>query len=139
MPRTHLYGRPNSSQLDWNNTPGIGLAQQPEEKAAVLRQSFFPPSMQADLSDIAGYEYPPPIECPDITIAETERAVRRAAPNKAPGVDGIPNAVLHKTLDIILPSLCKLFNACLQQGYCPKHFKEAITVVLRKLGKDDCT
>ena len=25
MPRTHLYGGPNSSQLDWNNTPGIGL------------------------------------------------------------------------------------------------------------------
>jgi hypothetical protein len=65
--------------------------------------------------------------------------IRRASPNKAPGADGITNSVLHQTLDILLPSLCTLFNACLQQGYCPKHFKETVTVVLRKPGKDDYT
>lgn len=111
----------------------------PEEKAEVLRQSFFPPPCQADLSDINGYKYPPSIECPDITLPEIEKATRRAAPNKAPGADGIINGVLHRTLDILLPGLQKLFNACLQVGYCPQHFKEAVTVVLRKPGKDDYT
>jgi hypothetical protein len=113
------------------------LVHRPEEKAELLRQSFFPPPCQADLSDINGYQYPPSIECPDITLPEIEKAVRRAAPNKAPGADGIINGVLHQTLDILLPSLHKLFNACLQLGYCPQHFKEAVTVVLRKQGKDD--
>jgi hypothetical protein len=115
------------------------LAHQPEEKAEVLRQSFFPPPLQADLSDIEGYDYPLSIECPDITLPEIEKAVRRAAPNKAPGTDSITNGILHYTLDILLPSLHKLFNACFRLGYCPKHFKETITVVLRKQGKDDYT
>lgn len=119
--------------------PDGELAQRPEEKAEALRQSFFPPPPEADLSDIEGYEYPPPIEGPDITIPEIERAIRRASPNKAPGADGITNGILHQTLDILLPSLCTLFNASLQQGYCPKHFKDTVTVVLRKPGKDDYT
>ncbi|RYO86458.1 hypothetical protein DL762_004740 [Monosporascus cannonballus] len=33
--------------------------------------------------------------------------------------------------------LCKLHDACLQLGYCPAHFKESITVVLRNQGKGD--
>jgi ribonuclease HI len=119
--------------------PDGGTAHQPDEKAEVLRQTFFPPPPQADLSDMDGYEYPPPIECPAITTVEIERAVRRASPNKTPGADGISNGILHQTLDILLPSLLKLFNACLEQGYCPAHFKDSITVVLRKPGKDDYT
>jgi len=115
------------------------LAHQAEDKAETLRQSFFPPPISADLSDINGYDYPSPIECPAITQHEIEKAVRRAAPNKAPGTDDIPNAILHQTLDILLPTLHRLFNACLQLGYCPAHFKESITVVLRKPGKDDYT
>lgn len=63
--------------------------------------------------------------------------MRGAAPNKAPGTDDITNGILHRTLDILLPSLHKLFNACLQLGYCPAHFKETITVALQKPGKDD--
>jgi hypothetical protein len=119
--------------------PDGGTVHQPEEKAEVLRQTFFPPPAQADLSDMDDYEYPPPIECPIITTAEIERAVRRASPNKAPGADGISNGILHQMLEILLPSLLKLFNACLEQGYCPAHFKDTITVVLRKPGKDDYT
>jgi ribonuclease HI len=116
-----------------------GLAHEPDEKAEALRQTFFPPPLQADLSDIEGYAYPPPIECPEITIPEIEKAVRGTSPNKAPGTDGIINGILHQTLDILLPSLHTLFNACLQHGYCPTHFKDTITVVLRKPGKDDYT
>ncbi|KAM3547578.1 hypothetical protein ARSEF4850_009934 [Beauveria asiatica] len=70
-------------------------------------------------------------------MSEIEKAVKSAAPNKAPGVDGITNCVLQGTLDILMPYLHKLFNACLEQGYCPAHFKETVTVVLRKPGKED--
>lgn len=108
--------------------PDGGLAYEPKEKTETLRQTFFTPPPRADLSDINGYEYPQPIECPEISPSEIERAVRRAAPNKAPGKDDIPNIIIHW-----------LFNACLRQQYCPLHFREAITVVLRKPGKDDYT
>ncbi|KAM3486343.1 hypothetical protein MY8738_000559 [Beauveria namnaoensis] len=113
-------------------TPDGGL-----DKAEVLRQSFFPPPSQADLADIEGYQYPAPIECPAITISEIEKAVKSAAPNKAPDVYRITNCVLHETLNIFMLCLHKLFNTCLEQGYCPAYFKETVTVVLRKPGKED--
>ncbi|KAF4211069.1 hypothetical protein CNMCM5878_003191 [Aspergillus fumigatiaffinis] len=78
-------------------------AHRPEDKAWILRQSFFPPPPQADLSDTEGYEYPSPIEVLHITAHEIETVIRRASPNKAPGADGITNSVLHQTLDILLP------------------------------------
>ena len=119
--------------------PDGSVAQEATAKAELLRQSFFPPPRRAELSDTIGYEYPEAIECPEITLNEITRAIRRAAPNKAPGVDGITNKVLHQTLDLLLPRLHRLFNACLHLGYCPTHFREAVTVVLRKPGKDDYT
>ena len=119
--------------------PDGELAHQPEEKTEVLLQSFFPPPSQADLSDIRGYQYPMPIECPDITMPEVTRAVQTASLDKAPGNDAITNGILQQKLDILLPSLHSLFNAYLQLGYCPKHFKETVTVVLRKQGKGDYT
>lgn len=113
------------------------LAQEPREKADLLRQSFFPPRVWADLSDIEGYQYPPAIECPPITEREIEQVIRRLSPNKAPGADGITNGILQQVLDVILQSLLAIYNACLRIGYCPAHFRDAITVVLRKPGKDD--
>ncbi|KAF3492133.1 uncharacterized protein GIQ15_01650 [Arthroderma uncinatum] len=71
------------------------LVHQPEEKAEVLRQSFFPPPHQADLSDLEGCEYPPPIKCPEITTAEIERAVRKVSLNKSLGANSINNSILY--------------------------------------------
>ena len=39
---------------------------------------------------------------PAITEKEVSQAVRRAAPNKAPGRDGIPNLTLHRALASLL-------------------------------------
>lgn len=85
---------------------------------------------QCQLYDRACRVKPQPIECPEISPSEIETAVRRTAPNKAPGTDDIQKIIFHQTLDILLPYLYKLFNACLQQQYCSSYFKEAITVVL---------
>ena len=111
----------------------------PERKAQALRETLFPPPPEADLSDIPGYEYPEPLQMPAITEKEVCQAVRRAAPNKAPGPDGIPNLTLHRALAIpaFLSHLTNLFNACLHLGYCPEHFRKSTTVVLRKPGKPD--
>lgn len=87
--------------------------------------------------EIEGYRYPTPIESPAITISAIERAVETAAPNKALGINRITNDVLHAVLDILMPCLCKLLNACLALGWCPADLKETITVIPRKLGKND--
>ena len=108
-----------------------------EGKVNLLRSAFFPPPVQADLSDTLGYDYPTPCSCPPITDSEVLRAVNRSSPNKAPGPDGIINGILQKVLDLILPKLVRLFNASWNMGYFPRHFKQSITVVLRKAGKED--
>ncbi|KAG2000769.1 hypothetical protein GB937_010855, partial [Aspergillus fischeri] len=76
---------------------------------------------------------------PPVTEEEITRAVKHAAPLKAPGPDGIPNAAIHSALPVVGPYLTHLFNACLSLGYCPKHFRESTTVVIRKPGKPDYT
>jgi hypothetical protein len=60
----------------------------------------------------------------------------KAPAKKTLGLDGIPNGILHKVLNQILPHLKHLFNACLRTGYYPKHFRTSIIAVLRKEGKE---
>lgn len=105
-------------------------------KAELLCKTFFPTPPEPDLADIDNYEYPPPIELPPITTREIREAILKAPAKKAPGTDGIPNGILHKVLNQLLPHLEHLFNACLKLGYCPKHFKASNTIVLRKAGKE---
>jgi len=119
--------------------PDASLETTPKGKANLLRNTFFPPPVHADLSDISSHSYPPPYYCPPITASEIESAVRKAAPNKAPGPDGIINNILQKTLDLILPILHLMFNASWSLGYFPQHFRQSTTIVLRKPGKDDYT
>lgn len=38
---------------------------------------------------------------------------------------------------IIVPHLHRIFNACLEEGYCPEHFRSAVTIALRKPGKSN--
>ena len=70
------------------------LETEAEGKVRLLRSSFFPPPVQADLGNIRGYDYPTPYSCPLITDAEILRAINRASPNKAPGPNGIIKNIL---------------------------------------------
>jgi hypothetical protein len=72
-----------------------------------------------------------------LTPGEVETAITNAAPYKAAGPDGIPNAALQRALPVILLWLTSLFNDCLRLGYCLEHFHMSTTVVLRKPGKLD--
>lgn len=119
--------------------PNRDMAFDVNDKAETPREAFFPRPAEADLADIERFVYPTAIECPDITTTGIEKAIRKASPNKIPGADNITNRVLQQTMSVTLPVLHKLFNACLRIGYCPKHFKESITVALRKPDKKDYT
>jgi hypothetical protein len=39
----------------------------------------------------------------------------------------------------LLPVLSTIFNSSIELGYCLKHFRNSITVILRKLGKENYT
>ena len=111
------------------------LANTFEEKERAFRENFFPPPPEADLSDIDGYVYPPPLPSQSLlTIQEVESAIRRPKPTKAPGLTGIPHLILQKSLEITAEPITELSQACILRGYHPLVFKKARTVALRKLG-----
>jgi len=91
-----------------------------EEKAKILGESFHPTPPETDTTDIESYEYPLPIRAEPITETETARVIHRVGADKAPGPDGIINRILQLASQTITPILCKIFNACLATGYCPK-------------------
>ena len=111
-----------------------------EEKVTVLRDTFFPPPPEADLTDIETMNYPPPIPMKDlVSEEEVVRAVMRSKPDKAPGINGIPNRFLRMVLKELKTTITNLFRACLKLGYHPREFKKANTIVLRKPKKEDYT
>jgi hypothetical protein len=64
-------------------------------------------------------------------------AIRRTPGKKAPGKDTIPNHLLHNISQQITEPLRNLYNSCIQLRYCPQHFRESVTVRLRKPGRSD--
>jgi hypothetical protein len=110
------------------------------EKAEMLREVFFPAPPPADLTDIEGSFYPTPTSCPlIITEREVEEALRRPAPDKAPGPDGIPFRILRACSKTLTTILTPLFQSCIELSYHPNAFKMANTITIKKPGKGDYT
>ncbi|KAF5669922.1 reverse transcriptase [Fusarium denticulatum] len=114
-------------------------ANTPNEKAELLKKTFFPVPPETNLEDIENADYPVPIAMPPITTREIEEAIEESSPLKAPGPDGITNRALQLASPRIKHHLTKIFNQSLNLGYYPKHFRKSTTVVLRKPGKDNYT
>ena len=115
------------------------LATSTEDKAEALKQEFFPPSKDADLDDLEGYQYPEPVPWEPLRKHEIEEAINSSHPNKAAGPKGTTFQVLQTALPVIKSRITQIFNACLELGQCPKAFRDFITVVPRKAGKPDYT
>ena len=115
------------------------IIHKPKRKTKVLIELFFSSPVQADLSDISESIYPRLYNINNITRNEIARAVFKSSSKKVPRLDDIPNLVLERTADIMLPIYEKLFNKYLETGYYPQYFRASITVALRKLDKEDYT
>jgi ribonuclease HI len=120
---------------------GDRTAETAEQKADLLRGTFFPPPPTADLSDIEGYIYDQSqdVTFPDINEHKITKAIQKAPPDKAPGPDTIPNKVWRALTAVpaFIQALKMLFNACIYLGHNPQHFQISTTVVLRKAAPRD--
>ncbi|KAF8835394.1 hypothetical protein BDN67DRAFT_860438, partial [Paxillus ammoniavirescens] len=110
-----------------------------DKKSAALAKSFFPPP--PNISSVpADYEYPSPVEPPGpITKAQVEKCIAKLSPYKAPGPDGISNAILKFSSEALTPYLLPLFQAVFALNTYHEPWRDFITVVLRKPGKSDYT
>jgi len=66
-----------------------------QDKAELLWTIFFSTSSELNLDNIAEYKYSELIFMPSITEAELTEIIMRASGNKASGLDGISNWILH--------------------------------------------
>ena len=115
-----------------------GLIYEPEKKAKLFANTFFPVPPAPDLSDIDPHHtYNEKAGWTEITQQEVERAVKNLANNKAPGPDEIPSEIIKKAISVLLEPLRWLFNQCMNLGYHPKHFRKSITITLKKSNKGD--
>lgn len=106
-----------------------------EAKVKVLRGVFFPSPPKADLEDIERATYPIPIDMPEMLDDEKVRkAIWKPKPDKATGIDGLPNRVLCAVIQKpgMLKTFTHLFQACVMLGYHLTEFKKANTIILKK-------
>ncbi|CAK1540365.1 unnamed protein product [Leptosia nina] len=68
--------------------------------------------------------------------ALVRKSAQRLKPRKAPGADGITNAVLRRLPLRALVSLTRLFNGAARTAHFPAPWKEARVITIPKPGKD---
>ncbi len=103
-------------------------------------QEYFCPSDQSPKASIAHGAYPKPsFEFHPIIDKQIDSAINALAPLKAPGPNGIGNAIFKQCQNLLMPHLGPIFRATLSTQYYPEAWKESKTVVLRKPNKPDYT
>ena len=115
----------------------------PEESAKILLEKHFPdfaPNTEDDIevvTTVKNFLETSHVSLePHIESYEIIEAIKKTAPKKSPGKDGLPGIVFHKSLYTVLPYLKILFNKILEIGYYPQCWKTAHIVFLKKPGKE---
>lgn len=97
-------------------------ASTPKELAQLFNHNFasvFSPSTIVIPPDDSSQVTGPVLSDIELTTDEVLKSLKMLNVNKATGSDGIPARLLRETVDIITPSLTKLFNKSLQHGIIP--------------------
>src|SRR6266481_2738115 len=106
-----------------------------DEKGGVFSRLFFPlrpdcdhVPTDADYPNRVCYSFRP-------TMEQLCHCVARLWLYKAPGEDGIPNAVIKESFDLIAEYLLRIFKATFMLGMYSNRWREWDTIMLRKPGK----
>lgn len=120
-------------------TEGETPTDNPQEKAQILAEKFFPAPPQVDISDIASEaQSRRPLQINQtVTQEEIQGILARIPNNKAPGPDGIPNEVLKTLGPVIDRDLAQAISKVFAEGSLPRSYRESTTVTIRKEGKKD--
>ena len=104
----------------------------------MLKNTFFPPPLSADLSDILGSFYPTPCSYPTIiSKSEVLGILQQLNVDKASGPDEIFNKIFKTCAVKLSELLTPLFQACVNQAYYLQVFKMANTITMKKPGKKE--
>ena len=133
----HSLANLDSACILTRRWPDNTLADNPKEKVEILKEKFFPQLPNAKLEDIENYTYPQALETSPITDREIMTAILPSRSDKAPGSNGIPYRILKCIRHLITPDLNRIFNSSLHLGYYLRHFRDLITIVLRKLARQE--
>ena len=105
-------------------------------KAHVLLETFFPPLPQIQDEPPRDRSLPDALPMEMLTEHEIEDALRRMAPWKAPGPDGLPVVVWQQVWPTVKHWVVEIFEASLRLSYFPLAWKVAKIVVIPKGGRD---
>ena len=105
------------------------------KKVDILLKFFFSFFSTIDLIDIDSYEYTQDLVTRKITFNEILKIITYITINKVSKDDEITNDIFKKTITIIASHFHRIFNACLKESYCSKHFRDSIIITLRKSKK----
>ena len=106
------------------------------KKVDILLKFFFSSLSTIDLIDIDSYEYTQDLVTKKITLNEILKIITYTTINKTSRDDEITNDILKKTITIIASHFYRIFNVCLKESYCSKHFRDSIIITLKKSKKN---
>ena len=100
---------------------------------------FFPELEMVDASHTEDIYAAPKFKFWLITNEQIHRVIANLGPFKVPGLDSIPNVLLVRCADLLVPHLGPIYWATFDLEAYPASWRESETVVLRKPGKADYT
>lgn len=103
----------------------------------LYRQFFKEKPKEKELEIPARPKYKARFRFEPITKEHLRMQIDKLAPYKAPGPDGIPNILIKECKDVLIHHLLTLYRATFKLNWYPTRWKESVTVVIRKPGKEN--
>ena len=107
-----------------------------EKKVQMFKNSFFSFALNADLSDINNFTYAESLTLTkSIDKNEMNNAIAKLKADKTLETDQIFNRMLKIFRETMTKRLISIFQACINVENHSKSFREAKTIVLKKINK----
>ena len=106
------------------------------QKITLLIEFFFSKSSNANFSNIDNYQYFSSVRFEELKNHELINAIKNVSKEKASNDDEINNKVLIALLSKLISILKQMFQICFRTKHCSSHFRQSITMTLRKFEKE---